>query len=565
LDQSAGGDDLNGGPGDDSLNGGPAGRPLEADMLSGGEGRDTADFSERTKPLTIDIDGEADDGESGEHDNVQPGIECVIGGSSADRLIGSSAADCLDGRGGEDTIDGRGGDDMLDGGKDEAGDTLRGENGRDTLTGRQGEDSLTGGEDADTLMGGGGADGLDGDSGGDMLEGGTGGDELNGGEGNDFLYGGALGPLVGADGDDRLNGGQGVDRLFGGKGNDLLDGGRGGDTMSGGAGKDTVTYDDRTNPVWVSLNGIADDGEKGEGDNVADDVEVIIGGEVDDTLFGDANANSLDGGRGEDQIKADGEDQIKADDGRDRLTGGKASDLLDARDGNSDVVDCEDDEDLAIADRDDAVRNCETIDRPGHRGPKVNRYARVHREDEFGLRLPQGRRFFSLTQNVRIPMGSTVDPKTHVVGLVTARNRMGARQVASVSAGRFTVRQGGRRSPVTELKLAGRLPDCPGSSSQGGRAKRAARASARTLRVDVGGPASAPRVSGTLRRRKRGGRVRVLGRNSLGASHGTEWLTKDRCDGTLTKVISGTVRVRDFGLRRTFIVRAGESHLAAAR
>jgi hypothetical protein len=57
----------------------------------------------------------------------------------------------------------------------------------------------------------------------------------------------------------------------------------------------------------------------------------------------------------------------------------------------------------------------------------------------------------------------------------------------------------------------------------------------------------------------------VRGRHSWGASHGTEWLTKDRCDGTLTTVISGTVRVRDFGLGRTFTVRQGESHLAARR
>ena len=36
----------------------------------------------------------------------------------------------------------------------------------------------------------------------------------------------------------------------------------------------------------------------------------------------------------------------------------------------------------------------------------------------------------------------------------------------------------------------------------------------------------------------------------------------DRCDGTLTKVRRGVVVVRDFRLRRTIIVRAGESYLA---
>jgi Ca2+-binding RTX toxin-like protein len=571
MSDEQGADVLEGGPGDDDISGGTT--ALGSDVLSGGEGSDTADFSKRTERLTISLDGQPNDGEAGEDDNVQPDIECVIGGSGADELFGSSAADCLNGGGGEDTILGRDGDDLLEGGDDDSGDNLQGENGRDMLRGERGEDSLMGGEAEDKLMGGGGADELDGELGGDTLEGGPGGDALGGGEGDDSLYGGAVDRVVGADGDDRLDGGQGFDRLFGGKGNDLLDGGLGGDTMNGGDGKDTVTYDGRTTPVSVSLNGMADDGELGENDNVAEDVEAITGSEVDDTLFGDHNANSLDGGRGEDRLEAY-DRRGRPDDGRDRLTAGTESDLLNAHDGNVDVVDCGDDEDLAIADRDDAVRNnCETVDRPGERQPIVGRFARVRRKGGYGLQLPQGSRFFSLTQNVKIPMGSKIDPKAHVVGLVTA-NRAGARQVTSVSDGpsvsdgRFAVRQRGRRSPVTELRLAGRLPDCRGSSPRGGRAKRAARPSARTLHVDVGGPVSAPRVSngaGVSRRPKgRKQTVQVRGKNSLGSSHGTEWLTKDTCDGTLTKVISGTVRVRDFGLGRTCIVHAGESHLAAA-
>jgi hypothetical protein len=566
LEGGAGNDDLQGGNGDDSLAGRAGNDDLQgeggSDALSGGEGTDTADFGNRTERLTIDLDGDKDDGESDERDNVQPDVERLIGGSNSDTLTGSSAANFLDGGAEEDTIEGRGGDDTLEGGKDEAGDTLRGENGRDTLRGGQGEDSLTGGEDDDRLTGGGGADDMDGDRGGDKVEGGPGGDALDGGEGDDSLYGGALGGVVGADGDDRLNGGRGADLLFGGRGNDLLDGGTEGDTMSGEAGKDTVTYDDRTNPVRVSLNGIADDGEKGEGDNVADDVEVIDGGERDDTLSGDADRNLLNGGPGD--------DEIQANDGSDQLTGGKASDLLEARDGNSDVVDCEDDKDLAIADRDDAVRNCETVDRPGARQPIVGRYARVRQEGEYGLRLPQGRRFFSLTQNVKIPMGSTVDPKADDVRLVTARNRKGGRQVASVSAGRFAVRQSGRRPPVTELRLAGKRPSCRGSSTRQGRVSRAARSSARRLRVDVGGPASSPKVSNragvsrALRRRSRRARVSVRGRYSLGGSVGTKWVTEDRCDGTLTTVISGTVHVQDFGRGRTVTVRPGKPYLARA-
>jgi hypothetical protein len=36
----------------------------------------------------------------------------------------------------------------------------------------------------------------------------------------------------------------------------------------------------------------------------------------------------------------------------------------------------------------------------------------------------------------------------------------------------------------------------------------------------------------------------------------------DRCDGTLTRVTSGAVSVRDFRRHRTVLVRAGHSYLA---
>jgi hypothetical protein len=39
---------------------------------------------------------------------------------------------------------------------------------------------------------------------------------------------------------------------------------------------------------------------------------------------------------------------------------------------------------------------------------------------------------------------------------------------------------------------------------------------------------------------------------------------EDRCDGTLTVVRDGSVRVRDFGKRRTVVVRAGNRYLARA-
>ena len=46
---------------------------------------------------------------------------------------------------------------------------------------------------------------------------------------------------------------------------------------------------------------------------------------------------------------------------------------------------------------------------------------------------------------------------------------------------------------------------------------------------------------------------------------GTKWLVQDSCAGTLTRVVRGTVRVRDNVKRKTITVRAGKSYLAKPR
>jgi hypothetical protein len=46
---------------------------------------------------------------------------------------------------------------------------------------------------------------------------------------------------------------------------------------------------------------------------------------------------------------------------------------------------------------------------------------------------------------------------------------------------------------------------------------------------------------------------------------GTRWVVSDRCDGTLTRVVSGSVTVRDRVRDKTVIVRAGGQYLAPAR
>ncbi len=46
---------------------------------------------------------------------------------------------------------------------------------------------------------------------------------------------------------------------------------------------------------------------------------------------------------------------------------------------------------------------------------------------------------------------------------------------------------------------------------------------------------------------------------------GTKWLTKDTCAGTLTRVMQGSVVVRDLVKHRTVLVKRGKQYLARAR
>ena len=179
--------------------------------------------------------------------------------------------------------------------------------------------------------------------------------ELHGGTGQDTLIGSSVlqNWLHGDEDADRIYGGGVGDSLFGGPGDDLLIG-RGGDDifytenstadgaddMRGGDGADQVTYRGRANGVTVTIgNGLADDGESGEGDNVSGDVEVVEGGHGPDVLVGTNAPNQLYGLQGDDELYGGGgndilygslgNDIIIGDDGDDTLDGSHGDDFLD--------------------------------------------------------------------------------------------------------------------------------------------------------------------------------------------------------------------------------------------
>jgi Ca2+-binding RTX toxin-like protein len=187
------------------------------------------------------------------------------------------------------------------------------------------------------------------------LEGGSGGDTLTGNGARNFLYGGPGGDRLTAGGDaDTLSGGSGGDALSGGDDGDTLDGGSGADTLRGEAGEDTVSYDDQVGPVTVSLDGQANDGAAGEGDDIGPDFEKVFGSFGDDTitggpgneeLTGGSGSDRIDGGGGADKIRGNaGDDVIKGGAGNDELRGNAGDDTIDAGAGE-DVVSGQDRED----------------------------------------------------------------------------------------------------------------------------------------------------------------------------------------------------------------------------
>jgi Ca2+-binding RTX toxin-like protein len=120
----------------------------------------------------------------------------------------------------------------------------------------------------------------------------------------------------------RLFGEGGNDRLTSANGDDFLNGGVGADTLVGGGGRDTMDYSDRTGSVFVSADNAPGDGEAGENDNVADNIEVIVAGAGNDTLIGSSGAdNTLNGGPGDDTLDGRG--------GADLLIGGDGFDRAD--------------------------------------------------------------------------------------------------------------------------------------------------------------------------------------------------------------------------------------------
>lgn len=174
---------------------------------------------------------------------------------------------------------------------------------------------------------------------------------------------------VGGDGPDHFTltnrskhvvfGAGGNDTLVSGPGPDEFDGGYGGDPSGvDAATNDTVTYAGRPRGVSVVLDGLANDGAPGEGDEILPTVEHVIGTSFADTLVGpatapDGRAYRLDGGDGNDVLSGGG--------GTDLIDAGAGNDVIIALGGGKDAIKCGPGEDILVADATDLSRDCEHV------------------------------------------------------------------------------------------------------------------------------------------------------------------------------------------------------------
>jgi Ca2+-binding RTX toxin-like protein len=297
-DSLLGGDSVDlllGGEGDDTLVGG-----LGSDTFFGGAGTDVVSYAHVEAGLVVRMDGLS----------VAPAGQATSTGEamgdafdSIEKLLASQGNDLVYGSGGVVTIDGGAGNDRLIG-------TM----GANELWGGAGNDSLEGMGGGDTLMGGDGTDLVDYTQAqaGVMVY-------LDGSatsSSRDVFF--SIENVQGSVHADDLHGDAQNNSLLGGEGDDTLTGGAGADSLVGGEGLDVASYANALARVELSLGSGGTSGDA-EGDSYTD-IERVIGTRFNDKITGNANANLLQGGDGDDELIGGG--------GGDVMFGGAGSDIL---------------------------------------------------------------------------------------------------------------------------------------------------------------------------------------------------------------------------------------------
>ena len=164
------------------------------------------------------------------------------------------------------------------------------------------------------------------------------------------------------------------------------------------------------------------------------------------------------------------------------------------------------------------------------------------------VKLPGTATFILIQQARNVPVGTIVDVTHGVVEIVSAKNATGGTQTGKFYGGLFKIVQLRGRPPITELVLVGgNFKLCKARAA--GLASAASKSSKRVIR----------HLWGVAK-----GQFRTKGRYASATVRGTKWLTADRCDGTLIRVVTGAVTVRNFVKHRSLILRRHHQYLARA-
>jgi len=132
--------------------------------------------------------------------------------------------------------------------------------------------------------------------------------------------------IIGTSYDDSLIGDSASNKLNGMAGDDLIKGGQGDDYLIGGAGTDTVSFEFAGSSVSVDL---LNNEATGEGADIIEGFENVIGSMYADVISGDASNNMIEGGDGDDMISGGaGDDIIIGGAGLDTLDGGAGNDYF---------------------------------------------------------------------------------------------------------------------------------------------------------------------------------------------------------------------------------------------
>jgi len=157
-----------------------------------------------------------------------------------------------------------------------------------------------------------------------------------------------------------------------------------------------------------------------------------------------------------------------------------------------------------------------------------------------------GKKFVPLTGPTEIKVGSIVDTTHGTIKLIAGLGG-GKTNSANFNDGLFKIQQSRARNAYMVLVLqGGNFGVCRGRTLS-------------ALSLDAKRKRPIRRLWGNGK-----GRFTTKGRYSSATVRGTHWLVQDRCDGTLTRVLRGVVKVKDFRHHKTVSVRAGHSYLAKA-